>query len=206
SASTTPSRSPTLRLRGRMRPVMPASARLRTFMSSDARLDRPTKLASSIRAVRSLIGLLQTQAPICYSGGRHRRRRLIFSWSSALHGQAAQVLLLELVAEGRGVVASAEADETGAVEGLPVLFEPLHIGAEVTQLADLAGGVREHRTGAAFGWAGADLHHPATGLDGGVSGLHAARGQKVDRLIGRRLRADIGWRLDAERGGGHRLA
>src|SRR5690606_22926022 len=65
--STTPSRSPTDRFLPSMRFVIAASARLRAAMSCEARDERPTKLANSLRAVFSLIGLLQTQAPICFT-------------------------------------------------------------------------------------------------------------------------------------------
>src|SRR5690606_28481822 len=117
------------------------------------------------------------------AGGSSSPARLGRS-SSALHRQAGQVLLLELVAHGGGIVAAAKADKAGAIEHAAILFKALHIGAEITQIAGLAGGVGQHGAGAVFRWAGADLHHPATRRGFGGSSLHAARGQQVDGLVG----------------------
>src|SRR5690606_10010264 len=139
---------------------------------------------SSTRALRSLIGLLHTQAPGGFPVGFCRPAvgsAVPEKVSSALHRQAGQVLVLEAAAHGVGVVPVAEADETGAVEDLTALFEAFDIGAEIPQRADLAGGVGEHGAGAVLGGAGADLHDPAAGRGrlGHRAGMH-----QVDRLAG----------------------
>src|SRR5690606_19480762 len=102
---------------GRIRSVMPASALLRTRISEEARGERPIKFANSIRAFRSLIGLLQTQAPNCIhmKGGSFPPPS---SGLSALHGEACQALFLEAIAHGHRIIAVAKSDKTGTVESL----------------------------------------------------------------------------------------
>src|SRR5690606_39009961 len=52
---------------------------------------------------------------------------------SALHREAAQIGLLQLVAHRRRVLTVAEAGEAGPVEDLAVLLETLDVGLEATK-------------------------------------------------------------------------
>src|SRR5690606_14356940 len=141
------------------------------------------KLASSTRELRSLIGLLQTQAPNAYTGGGITRPAATFRrWASALHRQAGHLCVLEAVAHRGRTVTVTKADEPGAVEDLSVLFETLDIGAEVTKTTDLAGCVRKHGAGAVFRGTSTDLDNP--GAVRQARSVHGAAGQKVDRLFG----------------------
>src|SRR6185312_13961191 len=187
STSTTPSRSatPCRSGFGSTPAALALTARWRCGCASSAWRDWPTNRASSERLDVSLIWatpytgtkFASLVAGVGCTAAVTPNSRLPL----ALHGEAAHLGFLQLPAHSRCLVFVAEADEPGAVEGLPVLVEAFDIGTEVVEGGDLAGRRGEQALGTLLARRRADLHDPARG---GRRGRCRGRGHHGDRLVG----------------------